>query len=82
MIRPRPAATHPVVLLRLDDLDEFRFAALRPHAFLALATGPKTYQCWLAIAKGDPRSAALWRRLGLTARAAGAEPVRIAGSKV
>jgi GT2 family glycosyltransferase len=83
MIRPHPwPATHPVVLLRLDDLDERRLAAVRAHAFLVLETLPGTYQCWLAVAKGDPRSAALWRRLGVTGPAGEAEPVRIAGSKV
>jgi hypothetical protein len=83
MILPLPLpVSHPVVLLRLDDVDAERLAKVRPYAFLVLATGPETYQCWLAVAKGDPRSAALWRRFGVTARAGGAEPVRIAGSKV
>lgn len=83
MIRPLPLpVTHPVVLLRLDDVDAERLAKVRSYAFLVLATGAEKYQCWLAVAKGDPRSAALWRRFGVPARAGGAEPVRIPGSKV
>jgi GT2 family glycosyltransferase len=83
MIRPLPApASNPVVLLRLDDMNKERLAKVRSHAFLVLETGAETYQCWLAITKGDPRSAALWRRLGLSARAGGADPVRIAGSRI
>jgi hypothetical protein len=83
MIRPLPLpVTHPVVLLRLDDVNAERLVKVRPYAFLVLATGPETYQCWLAVAKGDSRSAALWRRFGVTASAGGAEPVRIAGSKI
>jgi GT2 family glycosyltransferase len=83
MIRPLPLpVADSVVLLRLDDLDAERLAKVRSYAFLVLATGAGTYQCWLAVAKGDPRSAALWRRSGVTARAGGAGPVRIAGSKI
>jgi hypothetical protein len=47
-----------------------------------VATGAETYQCWLAVDKGNARSAALWRRLGVTAGAGGTEPVRIPGSKI
>ena len=78
--RPTPVpGTHPVAILRLDGVAADRLARLRPHCFLVLRTGPETHQCWIAVAKGDPRSSALWRRLGLTPRAAGAEPVPIAG---
>jgi len=83
MIRPlAPPASHPVALVRLDDLDGERLACLRRFAFLVLETGPGVYQCWLAIARGDPKSAALWRRLGLSAAADGADPVRLAGSRI
>jgi GT2 family glycosyltransferase len=83
MIRPLPLQpTHPVAVLRLDDLDAGELDKVRPHAFLMVATGAETYQCWLAVNKGDARSAALWRRLGVTAGAGGTEPVRIAGSKI
>ena len=83
MIRPLPLPiTHPVVFLRLDDLSAEQLASVRPYAFLVLATGVETYQCWLAVAKGDPRSAALWRRSGIAARMGEAAPVRIAGSKM
>ena len=83
MIRPHPLpVTHPVAVLRLDEVNAEWLAKVRPYAFLVLATGAEAYQCWLAVAKGDPRSAALWRRLGVTAQTGGAEPVRIAGSKI
>jgi GT2 family glycosyltransferase len=85
MIRPlTPPASHPVALVRLDDVDEERLARLRRFSFLVLETGEGAYQCWLAVARGDPRSGALWRRLGLSAGVHGvdAEPVRIAGSRI
>ncbi len=83
MIRPVALPiTHPVVLLRLDDLDVEELAKALPVAFLALETGPETYQCWLAVARGDPRSASLWRRLALPAPAGETEPVRVAGSRI
>lgn len=82
-IRPLPPpANHPVALVRLDDLDGERLARLRRFAFLVLETGPGAFQGWLAVAKGDPRSAAQWRRLGLSALPAATEPVRIAGSRI
>jgi hypothetical protein len=87
MIRPlAPPAGHPVAVVRLDDVDEERLARLRRFAFLVLETGKGAYQCWLAVARGDPRSAAQWRRLGLSAGVermdADSEPVRIAGSPI
>lgn len=83
MIRPRPwPAAHPVALLRLDELNAARMERVRPFSFLVLATGPDLYQCWLAVAKGDSRSAALWRRIGVTPRIGGADPVRLSGSRI
>ncbi len=83
LVRPLPSpVSHPVALLRMDDVNEERLARVRSYSFLVLETGPKSYQCWLAVARGDPRSAAIWRRLGATARAGAAGPVRIAGSRI
>jgi len=82
-IRPHPLpVTHPIALLRLDEVNAEWLARVRPYAFLVLATSAEAYQCWLAVAKADPRSATLWRRLGATAQTGGAAAVRIAGSKI
>lgn len=77
---PQPDS-HPVVVLRLDDLPPQRLNLLRSRSFLVLETAPQTYQCWLAILKGDPRSTAAWRKLGLTARAEEPCYVRLAGTR-
>jgi hypothetical protein len=76
-----PPVTDPVTLLRLDDLDREQLGLVRPHAFLILETGREKYQCWLAVTKTDPRSAAVWRRLGMSGQAGEAVPFRVAGSK-
>jgi GT2 family glycosyltransferase len=82
LIRPLALpASHPVALVRLDDLDGERLARVRRFAFLVLETGSDAHQCWLAIARGE-KSTALWRRLGLSAAADGADPVRLAGSRI
>jgi GT2 family glycosyltransferase len=81
-LRIRPLATldHPVAVLRLDDLEEERMERMRRFAFLVLETRAGTYQCWLAIGRGDRGSAALWRRLGVSATGA-ADPVPMPGSR-
>jgi GT2 family glycosyltransferase len=51
-------------LLRLDNLDSKQLRSVRPYALLTLETEPQRYQCWLAVDKGNWRSAAALRRLG------------------
>lgn len=54
---------HEPALVRVDDLDSEKLRSLRPYAFLTLEPQPRRYQCWLAVDKGNWRSAAVLRRL-------------------
>ena len=54
---------HEPALVRVDDLDSERLRRVQPHALLTLETQPQRYQCWLAVDKGNWRSAAVLRRL-------------------
>ncbi len=54
---------HEPALVRVDDLDSEKLRSVQPYALLTLETQPQRYQCWLAVDKGNWRSAALLRRL-------------------
>jgi len=54
---------HEPALVRVDDLDSEKLRSVQPYALLTLETQPRRYQCWLAVDKGNWRSAALLRRL-------------------
>jgi bifunctional DNA-binding transcriptional regulator/antitoxin component of YhaV-PrlF toxin-antitoxin module len=48
-LRPLAEEDETTILVRLDALDASDLELVKPHALLALETGPETYQCWLAV---------------------------------
>ncbi len=48
-LRPLAEEVETTTLVRLDALDASDLERVKPHALLALETGPETYQCWLAV---------------------------------
>ncbi len=60
--RSKERPDEPAVV-RIDDLDAEGLRKVQPYAFLTLETGPRQYQCWLAVARGNWRSGAALRRL-------------------
>jgi len=73
---------HEPALVRVDDLDSEKLRNVQPYAFLTLETQPQRYQCWLAVDKGNWRSAATLRRLAAPWEGASSNSsARLAGSK-
>jgi hypothetical protein len=73
---------HEPALVRVDDLDSEKLRNVQPYAFLTLETQPQRYQCWLAVDKGNWRSAATLRRLAAPWEGANSNSsARLAGSK-
>jgi len=70
-------------LIRLDDLGADEIDKILPYAFLTLELAPQTYQCWLAIARGQGVSTlAMGRLLGVAESMSEANgAVRLAGSR-
>jgi GT2 family glycosyltransferase len=83
-VRPRRHG-HPnePVVLCIDDVDSDGLARLQPHAFLTLETGPRRYQCWLAVVVGIARGATATRLLSSPPEGAGRTGIGglLAGSK-
>jgi len=82
LLRPvPPASAQQPALLCVHAAEPHRLNRLRPLAFLIMETSPQEYQCWLAVSRSDPRSAALWRRLAGSVRGSRPQTVPLAGSR-
>jgi len=71
------------LLVMLDDLDARAVETVRSHAFLILEIKPERYQCWIAVAASNWRSAAALRRLVAQESSTQSSPcwARLAGTK-
>ena len=65
-IHPLDHGGHDVpALVRFDDLSAEDMARVKRYAFMTLETKPNYYQCWIAVDRKNPRSAATLARLAL-----------------